>query len=138
MASIRVSCAHCTAVVLVAPAQVLLVPPGGADRFGDYLFFCPRCGRVTVAAAGPGQVLLLLAAGVPADLRDTPDTPDTADMIDERAPVRGPAPAATAPPLTVDDLRALHRLLAGDDWFTRLTAPVARRPVLPHLPEEQP
>jgi hypothetical protein len=129
MATIRVTCHHCTTSVLLGPAQVLLIPPSGADGFGDYLFFCPRCGRATIAAAGAGQVLLLLAAGVAAD------GPDPTAANGDPAPESGDLPAAA--PLTLDDVSTFHLLLADDNWFTRLTAVSTRRPVpRPHLPEE--
>jgi len=130
MASIRVTCNHCAARVLLTPAQALLIPPSGADRFTCYLFFCPRDGHLTVAAADPDQVLLLLAAGVPAD------TPTPRPSPKPSPSPRVPDPVATAaPPLTRDDLLDFHRQLAGDDWLPQLTARTAG---CPPPAEEQP
>ena len=62
MATIRVRCPHCPTAAPLRPEQLLLVlHRGGAT----YLFACPVCGRVTDGPAGPEQVLLLAAAGVP-------------------------------------------------------------------------
>ena len=64
MANIRVTCRHCGAAVLLWPAQVLLLQ--SQNHTSDaYLFLCPSCGRVTVSSAGPAEILLLVAAGVP-------------------------------------------------------------------------
>jgi hypothetical protein len=62
MATIRVHCRSCPTTTLLSPEQVLLVSSGG---WGSYLFFCPGCGRVSDGPAGPAQILLLVAAGVP-------------------------------------------------------------------------
>ena len=62
MATIRVHCRSCPTTTLLSPEQVLLVSSGG---WGSYLFCCPACGRVRDGVAGPAQILLLVAAGVP-------------------------------------------------------------------------
>ena len=62
MTKIRVHCRYCPNTALLRPEQVLLVPQQGG---GTHLFFCPSCGRITDGPAGPTQVLLLVAAGVP-------------------------------------------------------------------------
>ena len=62
MATIRVHCRSCPTTTLLSPEQVLLVSSGG---WGSYLFCCPGCGRVSDGVAGPAQILLLVAAGVP-------------------------------------------------------------------------
>jgi hypothetical protein len=62
MATIRIRCRYCSTTTLVRPEQVLLVLSGTA---GTYLFSCPACARLTDAAAGPAEALLLVAAGVP-------------------------------------------------------------------------
>ena len=62
MVRIRVHCRYCPATALVRPEQMLLVPWEGG---GTYLFCCPACGRIADGPADPGQVLMLMAAGVP-------------------------------------------------------------------------
>jgi len=65
MAGIRVRCRYCPTTPVLRPDQVLLVPYCGT---GTYLFFCPACYRITDNPAGPDQLLLLTAAGVPLDV----------------------------------------------------------------------
>ncbi|HEX5882449.1 MAG TPA: hypothetical protein VF468_29635 [Actinomycetota bacterium] len=64
MAGIRVHCRHCPTTTILWPDQLLLVPNRGT---GTCLFFCPTCRRITDHPAGPDQLLLLTAAGVPHD-----------------------------------------------------------------------
>lgn len=64
MAAIRVRCRHCLTTAILGPDQVLLAPHLGT---ATYLFPCPTCHRITDNPAGPDQLLLLTAAGVPLD-----------------------------------------------------------------------
>jgi hypothetical protein len=64
MAGIRVHCRHCPTTAILWPEQLLLVLNRGT---GTCLSFCPACRRITDHPAGPDQLLLLTAAGVPHD-----------------------------------------------------------------------
>jgi len=44
------------------------------------------------------------------------------DATDEPRPPHPEQPTAGAPPLTRDDLLALHELLASDTWFDQVTS----------------
>jgi hypothetical protein len=62
MTTIRIHCPQCPTGALLRPEQVLVMPHAGG---ATYLYACPACGRVSDGPAGPEQLLLLAAAGVP-------------------------------------------------------------------------
>ncbi len=98
MPALRVACPDCGNVKVDADG-VSLERSGTTGSTGTYVFACPRCGDRVLRIAGPHQIERLIRSGV------TPPVP---------AAVSGP------PPLTTDDLTALRRLLATDDWIDRL------------------
>lgn len=127
MASIRATCPHCRTPVPLEPAAVVLradLPadaPGeahaGGAVLGAYSFLCSTCGRIATRSADAGAVRLLLLAGVWADPDLIPDgdidAPVPALLLHPELPPPGPA-------LTSDDLLDLHRVMAAEDWFSRL------------------
>lgn len=105
MATIETGCPQCGTVSLRPQQITLLLDPAQPD--GDrYTFRCPACDRRVDKPADARAVTLLCAGGV------------EPIFVDEHPE----APPSAAPPLTYDDLLALHQRLQDDGWFGELEA----------------
>ena len=112
MTNIRVTCQYCGAPALVRPTQIVLLADSD-ETSGAYLFLCPICQRLTVRSPQPGEVQLLIDAGVP-----------VGGAEGQSSSVQPSTRADAAPPFTPDDLLDFHLLLADDDCLSRLAGPV--------------
>jgi len=84
----------------------------GVDHAGTVAWTCDGCADLTTGRIDWPALLTLVTAG--AAVLD--------DATDEPRPPHPEQPTAGAPPLTRDDLLALHELLASDAWFDQVTA----------------
>ena len=90
-------------------ADVIMLTVEPASGEGVYSFVCPVCEDLVEKPADRKIVSLLKSVGVELSER-------------EEAASERPETRPDGPPFTLDDVIDFHFLLAGDDWFDRLTA----------------
>ena len=81
------------------------------DNAGTVAWTCGGCADLTTGQVDWPALLTLVTAG--AAVLD--------DATDEARPPHPEQPSADGPPLTRDDLLAMHELLASDTWFDQVT-----------------
>ena len=91
-------------------ADVIMLTVEPASGEGTYSFVCPVCEDLVEKPADRKIVSLLKSVGVEISERE------------EAASSERPETRPDGPPFTLDDVIDFHFLLAGDDWFDRLTA----------------
>ena len=118
MTTIQIRCPQCGTENSV-PAGALLATVNAEDRDPDYAgtvaWICAGCDHVVSAPVALQAFLTLVSAGV-AILEADGDF----DQVTDLPPHPEQPPAGQA--FTTDDLLELHELLAGDTWFSALTA----------------
>lgn len=121
MTRIRASCPRCGEVEL-GPGDLrvrLVADAAGVVRDGSsYRFTCPACEEDVTKPADARIVSLLRGGGVEVDVVQTRDLEAELDT----AATAHPEDPPDGPPLTLDDVIALHALLTRADWFDRLLA----------------
>ena len=107
MTSIRTNRPRCGEVEMQADVIMLTVEQASGE--GMYSFVCPVCEDLVEKPADRKIVSLLKSVGVEISERE-----EASSELPETRP--------DGPPFTLDDVIDFHFLLAGDDWFDRLTA----------------
>jgi hypothetical protein len=106
MTTIKATCPGCGEVDLTA--DDILLRMGTAHQNNTYGFSCPDCGEFVEKPADDRVIRLLLSGGVVPMLIHVP-----AEALEIKS----------GPPITYDDVLEFHELLAGDDWYDRISDP---------------
>jgi len=123
MTRIRANCPSCGEVDLQPLDVTLRIMRADDGLVGDgstYRFLCPDCYELVTKPADERIAQLLSTGGVPIE----EDEALAEHVLDAAlAALLPPHPEGVrpGPRLTLDDLLDFHRVLAGDDWFQRLT-----------------
>jgi len=120
---IRANCPSCGEVDLQPLEVTLHIMRADDGLVGDgstYRFLCPDCCELVTKPADERIAQLLSTGGVPIEEGAAFDD-DALDAAIEALLPPHPEGVRPGPRFTMDDLLDFHRLLAGDDWFQRLT-----------------